>query len=819
MTVQIVNEDIWVPWKKFLSLSGFPASAEHEGIITFSTTIGNIQFDTSKLGDFDGQLYVSFKDLDEVFRVSPSFDQSLFAVKFRISWMPASSASTIRKVLLPDVSGPGTSLAFIHAQYQYSNDFGLSSYRNLDIQSGGRIMGGVWDLELQGDTNHQPEPYRYHWTSLTNHTAFRVGTANTETSMLLPAHNFTGMQIGWSNREITPYFDQPFCSAQDAFMIFNSTQLRNIEGNGPPAGIAELRFDGKIIARQTIRLDGRFSFPKVQVGMDFRRTEVYLYKSSILEKPVTVLDFTQSVSSRALEPNTILASCGFGLTGNPLVRNFSPDGSGLPIAYGHLQYGANKWLTLETATQASHSIHARDMLAGAVFSIGSKWNLAAYAASSNAQYGTELKIERRGKSSDLLIGSTHYAEGFGSDTQPQMTQQSLRYTWSAFKNFNLSLFGRHEESIGNKIDYFRPGGSLFLKPGIRFSVTPDYDLNGIYRYEAAYYGSNLFTANVSYNEKKIETNISWQSGSQVNLRLSNQYYLRTKDRLTTAYLDWYTTSTRTALFEFIASRSRNQTGASISYRRAAQTGFDLSLGYQYNIPNTLQLDIDQPQEYSLAGKHSFFCTLTWDFGFSGKRFKPINRSSLTVTRGGIAGELLPDRELHVDMSKVRNIGILVNGYKMPQSRQDGSCFIGNLKPGLYSVSVDPESLPVEVRPEQKAKIVEVRSCGITKVAIPLHAEYGIIGQLTDDTGRGIAGYSVMVRREDQKEPAGSGVTNDFGYYRIDGLRNGHYVVYAREENYGKNNRLVERSFEVSGKYVFDLDMKIPMKILTGSDVP
>ncbi|NTV60891.1 MAG: carboxypeptidase regulatory-like domain-containing protein [Chlorobiaceae bacterium] len=808
-TVQFVDEEFWVPWKKFLSLAGFPASAEHDGLVTFATTIGNILFDTGTLRNFDGQLYVSFNMLDEVFRVFPTFDQSLFAIKFRISWQPASSASTITKVLTPDVSGPGTSLAFIHAQYQHSNDFRSSTYRNLDMQFGGRAAGGVWDIELQGDPDIRIDPCHYHWTALTSHMAFRVGTANSESSSLLAAQKFTGMQIGWSNNDITPYFDQPFYSTQDAFMIFNTAQQRNIEGKGPPAGIAELRFDGKIAARQTILLDGRFSFPKVQMGMDFRRTEVYLYRSSILEKPVTVLDFTQSVSSRALEPNTVLASCGIGMTGNPLLRSHALEGPGKPIAYGHVQYGLNKWLTLETATQASKEINGCDMLAGAVLSIGSKWNVSAYAASSNQQYGTDLNIERRGKNSDLLIGSTHYDREFGSDLQPQMIRQSLRYTWSALKNFNLSLIGRREESIENSVTYLRPGGSIFFKPGFRLSVTPDYDQHGDLRYEAAYFGSDLLTANMAYDSKKLETTVSWQSASQLNLRFSSQYYVLTKDAINTAYLDWYIGGARNTLIEFVASHSKNQTGASISFRRAAQTGFDIALSYQYNIPNTLQLDIDQPAEYNPGGKHSFFCTLTWDFGWSGKSFKPINRSSLMVTRGGIAVAFLPETESTVEMKKVRDIGILVNGYKMPQNKRNGSCFIGNLKPGLYNVCADPESLPVYVNPDKKAKIVEVRGCQITKVDIPLHAEYGISGQLTDGTGRGIPGSLVMVRGYDQKEPAGSGVTNDFGYYRIDSLRNGHYVVFVQEKESVEKKNLVERPFEVSGKYLFDIDMSIP----------
>lgn len=810
ITAHTLHDEIWIPWGRFITLIGFPELEKKTGTITIATTIGDIVFDTRDLKSVNGKRYLSFKTLDEVFRVSPSFDQSLFAIRFKILWRPAATKPNPRKIVLtPDINAPGTSVAYIHGQYHYSNDIDTSSYWNLDLQTGGRVANGVWDIELAGDPNFQLAPSQYHWTSLSDHAAFRLGTATTENSSMLRSHTFTGMQFGWSNRDITPYFDQTFSSPQDTFMISDRSQLRNIEGYGPPAGIAELRFDGKAVARQIIPLDGKFSFPKVQMGMDFRRTEVYLYKSSILEKPVSVLDFSQSISNRALEANTLLVRSGIGITGNPLSQRFSAENPDEKIAYGHLQYGVNKWLTLDMATQTGSSIHAGDFMTGSVFSIGSNWNASAYSAYSSGRFATDLNIERRGKRSFLQLGSAHYDENFVPDS-PESIQQALRCTWNPLNNLGLSLMGRREKSKEKSIEFLRPGGSIFIRPGFRFSATPGYDAENNYRYEAAYY-SPVVSTTVAYESNIIETDISWQTSNQINLRLSNKFSASTSNTLTTAYLDWYPTESRISFFEFIASHSNNRTGASVAYRRSAQAGLDISLSYQYNIPNTLQIDIDNPTEYSnVGGKHLFMCTLTWDFGWSSNRFKPISMSAMNLSKGGIAGEVLPDEDLRRHMSKSSKVGILVNGYKVDQNEQNSSTLVSNLKPGLYKVSVDPSSLPVYVNQEQKEQIVEVKRGAITKVEIPLHAEYGVSGQVTDQTGIGVPGTIVIVKAVDNDESEKTGLTNDFGYYRINGLHNGHYIVYVKNDNSKSGTIVGERSFDVSGNYVFDVDIQSPV---------
>ncbi len=811
MNVLLDNGEIWIPWNDFLELSGLQVSEEQNDTVMLRTTIGDIRLATTTLRLFGGKSYISFKMLEEQFRVFPSFDQSLFAIKLQITWSPAKSTPPARAVLKADVNGPATSLAFIHGTYQYNNDLQNPASQELELLSGGRVLDGIWNIDMQGDPSRNMDLTTYHWTSINTHTAFRLGTGQTDFPTLLSTGTFTGAQLGWSNTDITPYFDQPLSSSLNAFMIFNSSQLRNIDGSGPAGGIAELRFNGKAVARQLIRLDGRFSFPNVQMGLDFRKTEVYVYTRSILEKPSAILDYSQSIASRALESGKILASGGIGRDGNPLLQQNNAD-SGRPTTYGHIQYGVNHWLTAETAIQKRGSGHGPDGLAGAVFSLGSSWNASAYAASSNAHLGTELSLEHRGERSSLSLSSSRYEQNFLSDEQPSIKRQLLNFSWSPFNNMNLLLLGRREKSEETNISFLRPGGSIFFRNGFRFSVTPEYEAFPEYRYEINYYATTFWWTAV-YNTETIDTTVSWQFSDRTNVRLFNQYSVSNHANATSAYLDWYTTSARRSLIQFVASHKGNRTGFSLAYHRAADAGLDFSLAYLYQMNNTLMLDIDQAVQENPVSKHLFMCTLSLDFGWSGKRLQPVNRWTISPMRGGIAGSLDADEDSGLQKSQIQDIGILVNGYRMPQNQQDGNYFVGNLKPGLYKVSVDPAKLPIQFVPDKESSIVEVKGSGITNVNIPVHAEYGIAGQLFDLSGKGVAN-GTLVLTDSKNNTVAMVSTNEFGYYRADGLRSGQYLLKPVSVTGQPIENADPKTVIIKNDYLFDVNVTVNIPAVT-----
>lgn len=811
MTVQLRGGEIWMPWGEFLVLAGVQPSVGPDGMAAIGTSIGTIDFDTRALLRFNGVDHVSFRMLEERFRIQPSFSQPLFAVMLRIPWSPALPKNGSQARLKPDVTGPATSVAFIHAGYELATDFGDADTRRIEFESGGRVLGGVWDMGLEGASPDLVEPVRYHWTSLAPNAALRIGTGVAESCFLLTNRTFTGAQFGWSNRSILPYFDRPFSAAQDSFMTFNNDQRLAIEGKGPPAGIAELRFDGKVAARQLIRLDGRFRFTDVRMGSAYRKTEVYLYTRSFLEKPSAILDFTQSISTRAIESGTLLTHAGAGIEGNPAIRDGLGRRPAEPVAFGHLRYGVSRWLTTEAAFQHLGVVDGNEAVAGAVMSIGSSWNASAYGALSNGRHGTELSLERRGKRSELFLSSTSFQKGFRSDEQSELSRYWLNFSLRPWDTLNLSLTGERErdgEGAGAKeFSYLRPGLSFFLRPGVRFGIIPEHDEQGAYRYEASYSHPDGFFMDTSYSEDIVDATASLQVSKQVNVRLANKHALRTGGNSSSAYLDWYLTGARRSLVQLAGSRSGKQAGISVAYHRAAQAGLDFSVGYRYNMANALNLDVDVLEtEATSSSRHNLAVSLSWEMGWSGRRFRPASRSTLTPTRGGIAGSIRFEDDTRLPSGKLDNVGILVNGKRLPHLHGDSSFFVGNLKPGLYRVTLDQREMPIELTSDAKGAIVEVKSCSITNIDIPVFAEYGVVGRVLDNRGEGLPDVPVLAWKEGRREPVGSTSTNQFGYYRLDGLKNGRYRLAAGGEVNGNPTPVTARTIEIHGDYQFDADL-------------
>ncbi|NTU68845.1 MAG: carboxypeptidase regulatory-like domain-containing protein [Chlorobiaceae bacterium] len=812
ITVQLLSGKYWIPWKEFLAQSGVQPVIDAQGMAIFATSIGEIRFDTHNLRLFNGEPHVPFTALDEQFRVAPSFNPQLFAVMLQIPWLPASPKSVRGGGLQPDVKAPDASVAFVHTGYQLTTDSGQHDSRRYELMSGGRVAGGVWDMELEGyETVSQMQPTHYHWTSLAEKSAVRLGTGVTANPTLLEGVYFTGAQFAFSNRPMFPLFDQPYTSAQETFLNSNGDQRRTIEGTGPPAGIAELRFDDRALARVQIRLDGRFSFPDIQMGSGYRKTEVYLYTRSILDKPDMVLNYTQSIASRALEAGKMLVSGGIGVTGNPLVDPRAGNLFSNPVSFGRFQYGVNRWLTTETSVQQREG--GNDAMVGALLSIGPSWNAGAYAALSNARYGTELSIERQGRISSISLRSRSEQKGFHSNEQPATSHQYLYYSLRPRQNINVLLIGQHERSDDqnqtNDISYLRPGLSMFFGHGFGFSVTPGLDQREAYRYELTWNRINMqFSTSCSANE--IDVSATANVSEQIRMRLAHQHEFVAVPDVTSAVFNWYPTQNRRAMFQIGGSYSTREHGVSLSYSRPVEAGLEVSIGYAYSIVNPLLTDTsDMGMIRTSTSKHSLNLAISLDFGWSGRRFQPIHYSTLSATRGGIAGSIAPEDNGYSPSSSLDKAGILINGRSISRNEEGGSFFAGSLKPGLYRVTLDPTAMPIELTSDSKGKIVEVKSGAVTSVSIPVYAEYGVAGQLVDSEKNGVPGAYVELRMEGHDDAVGSGITNDFGFYRIDGLRKGHYIACVAKAAGGRKTMLAERRFVISNDYVFDIDLQLP----------
>ncbi|MBO8093664.1 MAG: carboxypeptidase regulatory-like domain-containing protein [Prosthecochloris sp.] len=796
------QNEYWLPFDLFLKASGLKPGENTEAGTTYPTTIGIITFDHARLKSIEGNSCVSFSDLKEAFRVKATFDISLYAAVIQIPWragMPDERSAT-KKRIEPDIEAPGNSLTYIGIEADLLFDTREEVQKELLVETAGRLGPGVWDIRLEGDPEEEMTPTRYHWTVFNRHTATRVGTGSTEIYSLIDNKPFTGLQFGWNNRTILNQLDFERYTDSDGFLSMDRNQLRTIEGDGPPAGIAELRLDGEIVARQRISLDGRFLFRNVRMSTDLRRTEVYLYELSLREPPVSILNFTQSIQSRSLPGGELLVRGGVGNIGNILDNRTEKEHEYLGFA--HVQYGLHRRITLEAALQYSTGIETPDKLLGTVMSLGENWTMALYGAEANGRYGGDLRVEGNGERWSFAYWGNRYLEKFRSENNPEETSHALRITTSPWSSLNVTIFGSHEQQDGTIVNrYLLPGAYWRVSRFLQLSATPDSDKE--YRYEADLRLSSRSDLRLGYQDRILDSEYYHDLADNLSVVVQNTYAFRTSDSVTSMFVDWAPGNSAYNRVRLGSSYSDNQFGYSAMWSRYVNTGLRFALQYSYNMNNASYLQTEEfdglfdtdtlPQEF-------IGFTLSWDLGRSQSGFYPINRTAISHTRGAITGSLDIENPGTVSSSDLNDVRILLNGRQLGQQQINGSFFLGNLRPGIYRLTVDPENLPLELNVEQDDLLVEVQSGAVSEVRIPLFAQYGIAGRITDAGRKGIENETVQVL-DSENEVIITSETNLFGYYRADNLRPGSYTALLPVTGQ-------ERLFTITDDYLFGIDFTL-----------
>ncbi|MDH5638709.1 MAG: carboxypeptidase regulatory-like domain-containing protein, partial [Nitrospinota bacterium] len=153
-------------------------------------------------------------------------------------------------------------------------------------------------------------------------------------------------------------------------------------------------------------------------------------------------------------------------------------------------------------------------------------------------------------------------------------------------------------------------------------------------------------------------------------------------------------------------------------------------------------------------------------------FTPVQNSLLSFVRGGISGAVYNSTGVRLD---VDDLQVLINGSRISQIMAGGRFFVGNLKPGIYLVEIDEGTLPIEFKIARKFFRVEVAAGAITQVDFTAMAYYGVAGKVEWPDGAPVNRAAVRAYDPDGNS-VGVGLTDQFGYYRIDNLAPGEYSL-------------------------------------------
>lgn len=762
---------------------------------TINTPIGQQTLTAESLSPYDGANYISHQTLSKLIKVELKFINSLYAISLDVPWTPGAKLA-VKSSLEPDlaniISAPNSSLSFIRFetfsthQFENQND---NIFSTLDV--GGRVANGTWGLQLSQDYPDADTPLklnRYYWDKYTNQHAFRIGSNYIGLSPLLHRYDFTGVQWAYSNQGIAQYTDFERAFSQDSFLADDQRQQRSInQQGGPPAGIAELRINNTPVARVRIGLDGRYEFNNIPETVGgFNVTEIYLYKRHLQQEPFAIIDYTRTLVSGMLEKGEILMRSGVGETGNSLYPNEPQPGD--LASFIQARYGlSDKW-TFETTLQRSLNGDTELLLTNQ-FSINSHWASALSFASRNNHFGAQAEITGLGENWDVRFRGLHRSDAYQQTDSPSFDDYNLRAFYRLNNTFNVGLVGRYlKDESQEDIHFLLPAADW--RPNHQFfaSAVPNFD--GNYRLHADY----RFTPQlqfISEFEGEIYTQqLDYHINDDTLLSIAHEYNQQDNNYSSYALLDWRPHADQYSLFQAgISLNNGDATGFLLSWQRIFTPGLELRLEYhnQYRL-------FEENQE-----NHFLTANLIVDFAHVAKRFIPADNRYVNSTRGGIVGAI---KQPNGQSIPVDNIAFRINGRQLNQQQAGGYFHINHLKPGTYQISVDESKLPIEYAAKHRHYNVEVASSAFTEVNFEVVAEYGIAGKITSHDGQAMVAANVMLTLE-KGNAIYKAISNAFGFYRIDQLPPGDYLLSATDI---EGNTTPLRNIYIEDDYLFGQDL-------------
>lgn len=736
------------------------------------TPLGPARFEEREFERLGGERYAAIELLAERLAARFRFDEGEFALRVDLSWEPGLPAgSSPADPVRPEVRPGAVSLAGLRGEIRAERVDGARSESGFLAVRGG-LGPGSYHARLERDPSGRERLRDWQWSYRDGRRGLLLGHQFLSVHPLLSGFDFAGLQGAWV--EGAPELLAP----SDPLRLLDDGQaaVQNIRGEGPPGGIAELRLDGRPVARQRIPLDGRFEFLDVRLPPGYVRIEVLLYAPFAEGAPAAVLDLSGMASPRLLPEGAFLIHGGAGVDGNPL-DPLLESREGASFLRGRRAFGGR--LTLEGAmlSRRGREELALSAVAGlGAFGLGS---LSLARADSATAWLATVEGERERWFWQLFVREEE--AGF-APARGEAFERFGEFGYRRWPGLEISLIGREREGFG--------GDARFLKPALRYttgfglSLSSRPDFLGEYVHDLYYavtprtrlYARRDLTADQLGGEQRLSA--SWLiAASLLRERASG----RERIALSASYQDagdaygWY------ADVGLLAG-----SGTSGYLLRA---GRELWPGLRFRAeavkdPLWRREDGEVPARVGLA--------LSWDFGFSGGR---LTRAGAGL--GGGRGTLAVTIEAPPGAPSLAGVAVRIDGQARGRADAAGRLHLADLPAGIYRVEIDEEAMPLELSPVDRGFWVEIASGRVTALRFRLAYRLGIVGRIGGrPEGR------VLVRDPEGLLRAEAELGAD-GVFRVEGLPPGRYRIEWRS---GAGTLWAAREVELSDRHLSGLEL-------------
>jgi hypothetical protein len=519
------------------------------------------------------------------------------------------------------------------------------------------------------------------------------------------------------------------------------------------------------------------------------RLEVAIYEFRDVGVPTRIDRVYAQASNLQLPEGTWVSFAGAGLNGRRLDSADSSSGS---AGFYQFRYGITSALTLDAVVQGVDGNRYGSI--GAAASLGAAGTWAAFAARNSAGSGAWNLLGDGGRNGWFWhANAQHFDAGFGegldrSESQDAVDSRNVEVGRMLGSRARLSLVhGVRSDVVGGRIEYTKPALDWRPLDSLSLSARPDYQ--GDYAYSANWYPAarSRFALTRYRNRSEAMAEYDFDDGY----------------RLTATRLQQDALGERNGVFlRRQASGIRHLSWTVGALHGEGESGYFLEGGMELRPGLHARMDVlkDPLVATSSDSRPTVTLNLVADFAVTGSGLARGGYSTALQQVGGISGALAGDLPAGFDRDTLARVGVSLNGQVRAETDAAGRFYIGDLKPGVYRVSLEPDNLPIELSASGAARNIEVRSGATTRADFRLELLLGCAGRVQ---GFG-APERLSIRIVDAQ---GRFVTeariSSSGFYRADGLQPGDYLIQLRDNEAGPP--LASLAFSLTDRFVFGQD--------------
>ncbi|MGD9829914.1 MAG: carboxypeptidase-like regulatory domain-containing protein [Hyphomicrobiaceae bacterium] len=792
--------------------------------LKLATPLGAVPVPAAALVSINGGRYLDQRFLETRLSARITLDKAKAAIRIDLPWRggaPRDQTDKIPRIadMPADARPPDYGVTSLHGDISYTFDTSSrTSYALAFLRATGHAYGGVWQAHYDEDFDFRRRPRDLVWMKQTSATrAVQIGHQTVALHPLLGSIEMTGVQHVWTSSPEVLRFDRFHAGA---LMERRGIPQRSFQGTGPVGGFAELWVDGRPAAYTQIGISGTYEFRSVVLPARQARIEIRVFDRRNPLVPVDVIRKTMSLSDLLLAKRQWAVMAGAGLGGNTFDRfegTFIGSGRSDDTSLGHagfalVRYAPTDRLTLE-AGLASTSRETR-ATAGFILRL-TDHALVSGAIGSGTETGLAYDVELDWQTNRWRLFARSRWQAV-DDARIAVQQLSFPLEVSLRDRFNWleGSYWSHDAELSYRMSGLLETGVLARsRPGVEFilpfvrwrpvarariEVRPDYQ--GDYRFDAVYDISSRTTVGLIVSRSSALASYLRRLNAWMSLfldveRLSDGSLRGSVGLVGSRFFDreigWRisTLATDDGRLRLQGSLRRQLRPGVLGYVEAA---YDWSQAYDWSGRGIRGQSADGLQVR---------LGLSFDLSPTRDGLRPASRYGMRPDQGTLSGRV--QLEGAAPDTAIADIPILVDGQVVTRTKPGGYFEVQGVASGKHIVEMDESKLPIEYVPSRRAVVAAVAPGANTRFTFKADAQYGIAGQVKSTSGQPARGMSVIVLAADGKE-VGRAVTNDFGYYRIDGLRNGAYRVRAVGED-GKPAGPV-RAVTVSGDYAFEVDL-------------